>query len=35
MMSVPVCLLQTGRVQAYAFFVVAGVLVFLGYYAAR
>jgi NADH-quinone oxidoreductase subunit L len=35
MMSIPVCLLQTGRVQAYAFFVVAGVLAFLGYYAAR
>ncbi|HJZ97476.1 MAG TPA: NADH-quinone oxidoreductase subunit L, partial [Candidatus Solibacter sp.] len=29
------CLIQTGRVQAYAFFVVLGVLVFFGYYVAR
>lgn len=35
MLSYPVCLLQTGRVQAYAFFVVVGVLVFFGYYAVR
>ena len=35
MLSYPVCLLQTGRVQAYAFFVVAGVLAFLGYFVAR
>jgi hypothetical protein len=27
-----VCLLQTGRVQGYAFFVIVGVLVFFGYY---
>jgi NADH-quinone oxidoreductase subunit L len=35
MLSFPVCILQTGRVQAYAFFVVVGVLAFLGYYVAR
>jgi NADH-quinone oxidoreductase subunit L len=35
LLSYPVCILQTGRVQAYAFFVVAGVLVFLGYYIAH
>ena len=35
MLSYPVCILQTGRVQAYAFFVVAGVLAFLGYYIAK
>ena len=35
MLSYPVCLLQTGRVQAYAFFVVIGVLVFFGYYVVR
>jgi NADH-quinone oxidoreductase subunit L len=35
MLSYPVCLVQTGRVQAYAFFVVVGVLVFFGYYAVR
>jgi hypothetical protein len=29
-----VCILQTGRVQAYALFVVVGVLVFFGYYLA-
>ncbi|HWQ55306.1 MAG TPA: NADH-quinone oxidoreductase subunit L [Bryobacteraceae bacterium] len=33
--SYPVCMLQTGRVQAYAFFMVAGVLVFFGYYLAQ
>jgi NADH-quinone oxidoreductase subunit L len=35
MLSYPVCILETGRVQAYAFFVVVGVLAFLGYYIAR
>jgi NADH-quinone oxidoreductase subunit L len=35
MLSYPMCLLETGRVQAYAFFVVVGVLAFLGYYVAR
>jgi NADH-quinone oxidoreductase subunit L len=35
MLSYPVCVLQTGRVQAYALFVVAGALAFLGYYIAR
>ncbi|MBS1854387.1 MAG: NADH-quinone oxidoreductase subunit L, partial [Acidobacteria bacterium] len=35
MLSYPVCLLQSGRVQTYALFVVAGVLVFFGYYVVR
>jgi NADH-quinone oxidoreductase subunit L len=35
MLSYPMCLLQTGRVQGYAFFVVIGVLVFFGYYIVR
>jgi NADH-quinone oxidoreductase subunit L len=35
MLAYPVCLLQTGRVQAYAFFVVVGVLAFFGYYVVR
>jgi NADH-quinone oxidoreductase subunit L len=35
MLSFPVCILETGRVQTYAFFVVVGVLAFLGYYIAR
>jgi NADH-quinone oxidoreductase subunit L len=35
MLSYPVCLLQTGRVQAYAFFVLIGVMVFFGYYVVR
>jgi NADH-quinone oxidoreductase subunit L len=35
LLSYPVCMLQTGRVQAYAFAVVVGVLAFLGYYIAR
>ncbi|MGA9627357.1 MAG: NADH-quinone oxidoreductase subunit L [Bryobacteraceae bacterium] len=35
MLSYPMCILETGRVQAYAFFVVVGVLAFLGYYIAR
>jgi NADH-quinone oxidoreductase subunit L len=35
MLSFPVCVLQTGRVQAYAFCIVVGVLVFFGYYVAR
>jgi len=32
LLSYPVCILQTGRVQAYALFVVVGVLIFFGYY---
>jgi NADH-quinone oxidoreductase subunit L len=35
LLSYPACLLQTGRVQSYAFFVVLGVLAFFGYYIAR
>jgi NADH-quinone oxidoreductase subunit L len=35
MLSYPVCILQTGRVQAYALFVVVGALAFFGYYMAR
>jgi NADH-quinone oxidoreductase subunit L len=35
MSSYPVCILQTGRVQGYAFFVVIGILVFFGYYVVR
>jgi NADH-quinone oxidoreductase subunit L len=35
LLSYPVCILQTGRVQAYAFFVVIGVLVMFGYYVIR
>jgi NADH-quinone oxidoreductase subunit L len=35
MLSYPVCMLQTGRVQAYALAVVVGVIVFFGYYMAR
>ena len=35
MLSYPVCILQSGRVQTYAFFVVVGVLVAFGYYAVR
>jgi NADH-quinone oxidoreductase subunit L len=35
MLSYPVCILQTGRVQAYAFFVLAGALAMLGYYIVR
>jgi NADH-quinone oxidoreductase subunit L len=35
MLSYPVCILQTGRVQAYALFVVVGVLAILGYYVVR
>jgi NADH-quinone oxidoreductase subunit L len=35
LLSDPVCRLQTGRLQTYAFFFVAGVLVFFGYYAVR
>jgi NADH-quinone oxidoreductase subunit L len=34
-LSYPVCMLQTGRVQAYALFVVVGVIAFFGYYMAR
>ena len=35
LLSYPVCMLQTGRVQAYALFMVAGALVFFGYYMAQ
>jgi NADH-quinone oxidoreductase subunit L len=35
LLSYPVCILETGRVQTYAFFVVVGVLAFLGYFVAR
>jgi NADH-quinone oxidoreductase subunit L len=35
MLSYPVCVLQTGRVQTYALFVVVGVLAFFGYYVTR
>jgi NADH-quinone oxidoreductase subunit L len=35
MLSYPVRVLQTGRVQAYALFVVAGVVMFFGYYLMR
>jgi NADH-quinone oxidoreductase subunit L len=35
LLSYPTCLLQSGRVQSYAFFVVLGVLAFFGYYIAR
>lgn len=34
LLSYPVCIVQTGRVQAYALFIVLGVLVFFGYYLA-
>jgi NADH-quinone oxidoreductase subunit L len=35
MLAYPACLLQTGRVQSYAFFTAAGVLALLGYYILR
>jgi NADH-quinone oxidoreductase subunit L len=35
MLSYPACILETGRLQTYAFFVVVGVLGFLGYFVAR
>jgi NADH-quinone oxidoreductase subunit L len=35
MLSFPACVLQTGRVQGYAFCILVGVLVFLGYYVTR
>jgi NADH-quinone oxidoreductase subunit L len=35
MLSYPVCILQTGRVQAYALFVVVGAIAFFGYYMAH
>ena len=35
MLSYPACILQSGRVQAYAFFMLVGLLAFLGYYVAR
>ena len=35
LLAYPVCMLQTGGVQVYAFFVVVGALAFLGYFVAR
>jgi NADH-quinone oxidoreductase subunit L len=35
MLSYPVCIFQSGRVQQYAFFVVVGVLAMFGYYVVR
>ena len=35
MLSFPVCSLQTGRLQAYAFCILIGVLLFFGYYVTR
>jgi NADH-quinone oxidoreductase subunit L len=35
LLSYPVCLLQSGRVQSYALFIVVGFLAFLGYYVTR
>jgi len=35
MLSYPACILETGRLQTYAFFVVVGVLAMFGYYVAR
>ena len=35
LLSYPACILQTGRVQSYALFVVAGVLAFFGFYMTR
>jgi NADH-quinone oxidoreductase subunit L len=35
MLSYPVCILETGRLQTYAFFVVVGVLAMFGYYVVR
>jgi NADH-quinone oxidoreductase subunit L len=35
MLSYPACILQTGRVQAYALFMVVGALAFFGYYLAH
>ena len=35
LLSYPVCLVQSGRVQSYALFVVIGFLAFLGYYVTR
>jgi NADH-quinone oxidoreductase subunit L len=35
MLSYPVCILETGRVQFYALVVVVGVLAFFGYYVTR
>ena len=32
LLSYPVCILQTGRVQAYALFMVAGAIAMFGYY---
>jgi NADH-quinone oxidoreductase subunit L len=35
MLSYPVCIMETGRLQTYALFVVVGVLAFFGYYVTR
>ncbi len=35
MLSYPVCIMETGRLQTYAFFVVVGVLAMFGYYVVR
>ena len=35
MLSYPACIMETGRLQTYAFFVVVGVLVMFGYFVAR
>jgi NADH-quinone oxidoreductase subunit L len=35
MLSIPMCSLQTGKLQAYAFCIVIGVLLFFGYYVTR
>jgi NADH-quinone oxidoreductase subunit L len=35
LLSYPACIIETGRVQTYAFFVVVGVLAFLGYFVTR
>jgi hypothetical protein len=35
MLAYPVCIVQTGRVQTYAFFVVVGALALMGYYIVR
>jgi hypothetical protein len=34
-LSFPVCVLQTGRVQSYAFYLVIGFVAFFGYYMTR
>ncbi|MCL4402185.1 MAG: NADH-quinone oxidoreductase subunit L [Acidobacteria bacterium] len=35
LLSYPACIVQTGRVQVYAFFIVIGTLAFFGYYVTR